>query len=651
MAAPAARLDALLAALDGAEDLGGAQPLAELVEECDASKASAKHVGARPEAVDLCARCLACPATDDERGPAHLGAVLVKVVAARDDVLFRLVRLARENGAIAERAVWALANANVCLDCPRAKDRVPALGGLRAAVDCCGADRDAGARERGAQAVDALCAAHGANQERVCLEGGAPPLLALLRDPKATGNGRLRAAFATHRLASNAANAAAPDAGAHVALGAALEDHVANGVDSPRGLGHEDGAVAAAARALPKGGHGAKNAVLTEAQADLCARVVAKALTDKAEDDAAGRAMRLRDFTIAARALAGHVGPREAAKLATALADPLVACLAKDAWTARGAGGEESGAYRALCLGDAAGAALERVGGADRSDGRLADAVDGALHHLRGGGDDAGAAALGDSKKYHLFISHKQSDAKDFARALHTMFTLRGLHAFIDMEYAGDLGTLEDIVRASVVLVFILSDYVLDSPWCVSELSAAVAHGVPVVVVKKEGSRWRDPEAPESTARCLNFPSYAELAKLPPAARDVFQIKTVEHSDVYYASFIDKLFERLAEAGVADGGGGGDEPGTPGDPFRSAPTVAEDECASESRASEAREAPAALLRDLADALRESRGPAPEVHVTVAAPRLADVVLAAAVASAVSCGVCATFFFLVVAPRL
>ena len=60
-----------------------------------------------------------------------------------------------------------------------------------------------------------------------------------------------------------------------------------------------------------------------------------------------------------------------------------------------------------------------------------------------------------------------------------------------------------------------------------------------------------------------------------------------------------------------------------------------------------------VLRDLADALRESRapGPAPEVHVTVAAPRLADVVLAAAVASAVSCGVCATFFFLVVAPRL
>ncbi|KAK7247775.1 hypothetical protein SO694_00122059 [Aureococcus anophagefferens] len=558
MAAPAARLDALLAALDGAEDLGGAQPLAELVEECDASKASAKHVGARPEAVDLCARCLACPATDDERGPAHLGAVLVKVVAARDDVLFRLVRLAREHGAIAERAVWALAN--VCLDCPRAKDRVPALGGLRAAVDCCGADRDAGARERGAQAVDALCAAHGANQERVCLEGGAPPLLALLRDPKATGNGRLRAAFATYRLASNAANAAALlDAGAHVALGAALEDHVANGVDSPRGLGHEDGAVAAAAALalLPKGGHGAKNAVLTVAQADLCARVVAKALTDKAEDDAAGRAMRLRDFTIAARALAGHVGPREAAKLATALADPLVACLTKETWTARAPAARRARVPRAV-FGDAAGAvlqlacgggacvatlraagaveALERVGGADRSDGRLA-------------------------------APHKQSDAKDFARALHTMFTLRGLHAFIDMEYAGDLGTLEDIVRASVVLVFILSDYVLDSPWCVSELSAAVAHGVPVVVVvKKEGSRWRDPEASRVDGA---VPEFSELRRAREAAAGrarAFQIKTVEHSGVYYASFIDKLFERLAEAGVADGGGGGDEPGTPGDP-------------------------------------------------------------------------------------
>ena len=33
-----------------------------------------------------------------------------------------------------------------------------------------------------------------------------------------------------------------------------------------------------------------------------------------------------------------------------------------------------------------------------------------------------------------MFLSHKQSEAKDFVRALHTAFTLRGYSAFLDME-------------------------------------------------------------------------------------------------------------------------------------------------------------------------------------------------------------------------
>merc|ERR1719240_1518562 len=74
------------------------------------------------------------------------------------------------------------------------------------------------------------------------------------------------------------------------------------------------------------------------------------------------------------------------------------------------------------------------------------------------------------------------------------------------------------------------------------ELTAAVEHGVPVTVIKKEGARWIEPD---SGVRSLNFPSYAELNRLDEKIRPIFQIKIVEHSDTYYASFIEKLFERL----------------------------------------------------------------------------------------------------------
>ena len=151
------------------------------------------------------------------------------------------------------------------------------------------------------------------------------------------------------------------------------------------------------------------------------------------------------------------------------------------------------------------------------------------------------------SKRYDVFLSHKQTDAKDFARALHTMLTLRRYKAFLDMEFDGSLDTLQEYVASSSVFAFILSENVLDSPWCVAELTAAVDSGVPVVVVKKEGSRWRDPN---TGSLSLTFPGPDVLKKLPTRVQQVFQIKIVEHSDVYYAPFIDKFFDRLEEAGL-----------------------------------------------------------------------------------------------------
>ena len=81
-------------------------------------------------------------------------------------------------------------------------------------------------------------------------------------------------------------------------------------------------------------------------------------------------------------------------------------------------------------------------------------------------------------------------------------------------------------------------------PWCVAELTAAVDSGVPVVVVKKEGSGGA------TRTRGAYVRLSRTSSETPNARAAVFQIKIVEHSDVYYAPFIDKFFDRLEEAGL-----------------------------------------------------------------------------------------------------
>ena len=326
----------------------------------------------------------------------------------------------------------------------------------------------------------------------------------------------------------------------------------------------DDGAVAAAAALAllpPKSGGEEAETWATQA--------VCEHLNKKLDDDKAGRAMRLRDFTLAARALSGRASAGERAEaFAKAAAPALVRCLLRDEWRTGGPGGESPEAYRLLCLGDCAEsvlqlacvgdntasilrtagavAALEKLKG--ETDGRLREAVRGAEHHLALGLIRSNSPIKShSSKRYDVFLSHKQTDAKDFARALHTMLTLRRYKAFLDMEFDGSLDTLEEYVASSSVFAFILSENVLDSPWCVAELTAAVDSGVPVVVVKKEGSRWRDPN---TGSLSLTFPGPDVLKKLPTRVQQVFQIKIVEHSDVYYAPFIDKFFDRLEEAGL-----------------------------------------------------------------------------------------------------
>ena len=192
----------------------------------------------------------------------------------------------------------------------------------------------------------------------------------------------------------------------------------------------------------------------------------------------------------------------------------------------------------------AAGAAAAAALHAGSEDERLADAARGLLRHLDGAAPTpASAHDVDDMSRFDVFVSHKRSDAKDFARALHTMLTGMGLRVFLDVECLEDIHDLRTLVARSDNVIFVLTDNVLDSAWCIAELEAAALAGINVVLVKMNGARWRD----STGAPVLEFPDERMLGLLPPAVRPLFSRTAVDHSDAYYAAFKTKLCERLRD--------------------------------------------------------------------------------------------------------
>uniref|UniRef100_A0A061RFA1 TIR domain-containing protein n=1 Tax=Tetraselmis sp. GSL018 TaxID=582737 RepID=A0A061RFA1_9CHLO len=144
---------------------------------------------------------------------------------------------------------------------------------------------------------------------------------------------------------------------------------------------------------------------------------------------------------------------------------------------------------------------------------------------------------------YNVFVSHKRSDAQDFARTLHTIFVSHDLTCFLDVE---DLEVLEDLefIAAGVdVVVFVLTDNIFQSEWCLKELAAAVIARVPVVLVTKEGARW------EHDSVLYTFPPEPLINTLePPECRLAFLSNSVTHSNEYFSGFVEKLVSRVRKA-------------------------------------------------------------------------------------------------------
>ena len=144
--------------------------------------------------------------------------------------------------------------------------------------------------------------------------------------------------------------------------------------------------------------------------------------------------------------------------------------------------------------------------------------------------------------RFQVFLSHKCSDAKDFARGLYNMLMLRGFTAFLDFEFREELSNLEAVVQACDNFIFILTDNVFESEWCLRELEAAVQGGVNIVLVRKDGARWADVN---NQFTCDHPPPFL-LNRLDERVRNaVLSIKAVLHSDEYYDTFCTTLIERL----------------------------------------------------------------------------------------------------------
>jgi hypothetical protein len=130
----------------------------------------------------------------------------------------------------------------------------------------------------------------------------------------------------------------------------------------------------------------------------------------------------------------------------------------------------------------------------------------------------AGAATI------DIFLSHKQCDAQDLAKALKLYYESdRFRHTcFLDRDCRDDLSDLTQIVGRSCVTVVLLSPNYMDSPWCMLELLAAVMQDpadLPIVFVKVEGFSLDQ----------VGFPTKLEAMAFPHAAR-LKAIMVLKHS-------------------------------------------------------------------------------------------------------------------------
>jgi len=139
--------------------------------------------------------------------------------------------------------------------------------------------------------------------------------------------------------------------------------------------------------------------------------------------------------------------------------------------------------------------------------------------------------------EFDVFLSHKRLDTADFARTLQTeLAQVGGLKCFLDQDADFELGDLMAKVRASRCFVFILSEHILESEWCLLELREALAWRCSVVLLTAHGARWL------VNGHIHDFPP---LAIIPPAVHVAFANKAIEYNRNFHRASVDQLYVRI----------------------------------------------------------------------------------------------------------
>eukprot|EP00732_Lithocolla_globosa_P000401 Lithocolla_globosa_v1_NODE_120_length_6112_cov_229.957240.p1 type:complete len:1897 gc:universal NODE_120_length_6112_cov_229.957240:270-5960(+) len=101
---------------------------------------------------------------------------------------------------------------------------------------------------------------------------------------------------------------------------------------------------------------------------------------------------------------------------------------------------------------------------------------------------------------FHVFWSHKRTTGQGIVGRLFPKFA--DYHCFLDSEAQFALHDLKGFVAHTGRLVFVLSNDVLQSPWCLAELEAAVSSFVPVIFVQDSYFEW-PPMLPSNLSRSV----------------------------------------------------------------------------------------------------------------------------------------------------
>jgi hypothetical protein len=155
--------------------------------------------------------------------------------------------------------------------------------------------------------------------------------------------------------------------------------------------------------------------------------------------------------------------------------------------------------------------------------------------------------------EFDVFLSHRQVDAADFCALLYDKLVGRGLKVFLDRKYTGSLHDLPRIVANSKCFVFVLSNDIFSSNWCLLELHAAVRANVPCVPLRLDGAMWENRKFPDVDASYI--PTTIDDADgqpidVKPLLNHLFKTKAIEHSRDYFDAFFELLmshFKKILE--------------------------------------------------------------------------------------------------------